>query len=166
VRRNFVDPDGVELNERVVEKAVNRTAKVMRGGRRFSFSALVVAGDGSGVVGYGYGKGRDVPSAVEKAKRNARKRLKRVLLDGDTIPHRVLGRFGATRVMLIPAAKGTGVIAGAPVRAVLEMAGVRDILTKSFGSNNAINLVKATVAGLEGLLTREEAARRRGVSIE
>ena len=161
-----MDPDTVELNERVVEKAVNRTAKVMRGGRRFSFSALVVAGDGRGVVGYGYGKGRDVPTAVEKAKRNARKRLKRVFLDGETIPHRVVGRFGASKVLLIPASKGTGVIAGAPVRAVLEMAGVKDILTKSFGSNNPINLVKATLAGLEQLLTREEAARRRGVTIE
>ena len=166
MRRKLVNADGVDLDERVVEKAVNRTAKVMRGGRRFSFSAMVVVGDGKGVVGYGYGKGADVPTAVEKAKRTARKKLCRVLLAGDTIPHEVRGRFGASKVMLVPAGAGTGVIAGAAVRAVVEVAGVKNILTKSYGSNNPVNLVKATIDGLENVITKEEASRRRGVTVQ
>ncbi len=166
MRRQNVDPQALELGERVVEHAVNRTAKVMRGGKRFSFSAVVVAGNAHGVVGFGYGKGGDVPTAVEKARRNSRKRLVRVMLLGDTIPHTIIGRFGASRILLRPASPGTGVIAGSPVRAVLEMAGIKDILTKSLGSNNTLNLIKATMDGLQSLITREEAARRRGVKIE
>ena len=166
MRRQSIDPQTLELGERVVEHAVNRTAKVMRGGKRFSFSAVVVAGNGHGVVGFGYGKGADVPTAVEKARRNARKRLVRVMLLGETIPHTVIGRFGASRILLRPAAPGTGVIAASAVRAILEMAGVKDILTKSLGSNTTLNLIKATMDGLSSLVTKEEAARRRGIKIE
>lgn len=165
MKKKYIDPQGIDLNERVVEKAVNRTAKVMRGGRRFSFSALVVVGNDNGIVGFGYGKAADVPSAVEKARSNARKKLQKVMIEGDTIPHVVNGRFGASKVLLKPAVQGTGVIACPTVRAVLEMAGIKNILTKSLGSNNPINLVKATMDGLEQLVTKEEAAKRRGVSI-
>ena len=165
MRRQYIDSDSTELNERIVEHAVNRTAKVVRGGKRFSFSALVVAGDGRGVLGFGYGKGADVPTAVEKARKNSRKRLVRVNLRGDTIPHMVIGRFGASRVLMRPAAPGTGVIAAAPVRALLEMAGIKNILTKSLGSNNTLNLIKATMDGLASSITKAEAARRRGVEI-
>jgi small subunit ribosomal protein S5 len=165
LRTKYIDPHGIDLSERVVEKAVNRTAKVMRGGRRFSFSALVVVGNDKGIIGFGYGKAADVPTAVEKARSNAKKKLQRVMIQGDTIPHQVTGRFGASRVVLKPACQGTGVIACPTVRAVLEMAGIKNILTKSLGSNNPINLVKATVEGLQQLVTQEEAARRRGVSV-
>ena len=165
MKKKYIDPQGIELNERVVEKAVNRTAKVMRGGRRFSFSALVVVGNDNGIVGFGSGKAADVPSAVEKARSNARKKLQRVMIDGDTIPHVVTGKYCASKVLLKPAVQGTGVIACPTVRAVLEMAGVKNILTKSLGSNNPVNLVKATMDGLEQLVTQEEAANRRGVNI-
>ena len=137
----------------------------MRGGKRHSFSALVVAGDGKGVIGFGRGKAADVPGAVDKARRNARKKLIRVLLKGTTIPHEVIGHFGASRIVLKPACPGTGVIAAAPVRADVEIAGIKDLLSKSLGSNHPLNLVKATLDGLQKLITREEAARRRGVSI-
>jgi len=166
VRRKTIDPNEIDLRERVIEKAVRRCAKVMKGGRRFSFSTLVVCGDGRGIVGYGRGKARDVPTAVEKATKNARKSLERVAIVNDTIPHRVVGRFGAARVVLIPASAGTGVIACASVRAVVELAGIKNVLTKSYGSNNPINLVKATLDGLRRARTREEIAQLRGVTLE
>jgi len=144
---------------------VYRSAKVMRGGRRFSFSSLIVVGDGQGKVGIGYGKARDVPSAMNKAVKDAKKSMVTVSLSGSTIPHEVFGVFGASRVFMKPAGKGTGVIAGSAVRAVVEAAGVRDILTKSLGSNNPKNLVKATLNGLKELRTREEVAQRRGVEL-
>ena len=152
------------LYEEAVVK-VNRCAKVVKGGRRFSFSALVVVGDHHGSVGIGFGKAKEVPSAVEKAVKDAQKNLARVDLKRGTLEHEVVGRFGAARVRLIPAAPGTGIIAGATVRSVLELAGVRDILTKSQGSNNPINLVKATLAGLQSVRSRRQAEELRGVSI-
>jgi len=166
LRRDFIDPRSVELEERTVEKGINRCAKVMKGGRRFSFSALVVAGNRNGVVGYGFGKANDVPSAIDKANKDARKNLIRVPLSGDTIPHRILGRFGAAKVLLMPAAPGTGVIAGSCIRPVLELVGIKNVLTKSFGSNNAINLVKATIAGLEKLRDPQAVAKLRGVELD
>lgn len=149
--------------EKVVQ--IRRCACVVKGGRRFSFAALVVVGDQGGRVGYGYGKAKEVPLAVEKATKAANRRLQSVQLDGSTIPHRVVGRFGASEVLLVPANPGTGVIAGATVGAVLESAGVKDILTKSRGSSNPLNLVKATFNALEKLRTREEISRLRGVEI-
>ena len=156
--------DGLE--ERVVK--IRRCAAVVKGGRRFSFNALVVVGDKRGKVSYGYGKANEVPPAVEKATKDAQeflKRQKRISLKGETIPHRVIGRFGASRVILVPAGPGTGVKAGPGVREVLQACGIRNILTKVHGSTNPINLVKATVAGLLLLRTREETARLRGVQL-
>ena len=144
---------------------IRRCAAVVKGGRRFSFNALVVVGDRQGRVGWGYGKANEVPPAVEKAIKDGQRRMKRVSLKGTTIPHRVVGKFGSTRVILLPAAPGTGVIAGASVRAVVEAAGVQNILTKAWGSTNAINLVKATLNGLEQLRTAEEVQRLRGVPL-
>lgn len=157
------DSGGQELIENVVK--VFRCATVVKGGRRFSFAALAVVGDEKGTVGYGYGKANDVPGAVEKAMKAARATLVKVLLAGDTIPHAVTGKFGSTRVLLRPAGPGTGVIAGAPVRAVVEAVGVRNVLTKSFGSRNPKNVVKATVNGLLALRSREAVERLRGVKI-
>jgi small subunit ribosomal protein S5 len=151
------------LAENVVK--IYRCSKVVRGGRRFSFSALVVVGDKEGRVGIGYGKAKEVPTAVEKGKKIASRNLTAVTLDGDTLPHRILGRFGASKVVLVPARKGTGVIAGASVRAVLELAGVKDVLTKSYGSNCPKNLVRATFAALTEMLTAEKVAELRGVSV-
>jgi len=151
--------------EEVVVK-INRTAKVVKGGRRFSFSALVVLGNRDGKVGYGFGKANDVPSSVEKAVKDAGKNLVDVARKGSTIPHKIIGRFGAARVILLPAAEGTGVIAGAAVRAPVELAGIRDILTKSFGTNNPVNLVKATIDGLRRGKTIEEVEQLRGVKIQ
>lgn len=145
--------------------SVNRCATVIKGGRRLSFSALVVVGNRDGVVGLGFGKAKEVPLAVEKGKKDAFKGLRRIPVVNDSIPHRVMGRFGASRVVLLPASPGTGVIAGASVRAVVELAGIHNILTKSFGSTNPVNLVKATMVALLSLRTNEEVARLRGVAI-
>jgi small subunit ribosomal protein S5 len=156
--------DGLE--DRVVK--IRRCAAVVKGGRRFSFNALVVVGDNRGRVACGYGKANEVPPAVEKATKDAQETLRRqsrVSLRGDTIPHRVIGKFGGSQVILVPAGPGTGVKAGPGVRDVLELCGIRNILTKVHGSSNPINLVKATISGLMLLRTREETARLRGVTL-
>jgi small subunit ribosomal protein S5 len=150
--------------ERVV--AINRVSKVVKGGRRFSFTALVIVGDGNGMVGVGYGKAKEVPAAIQKGVDEARKAFFRVPMIGGTITHPIQGEAAAGVVMLRPASPGTGVIAGGPVRAVLECAGIHDILSKSLGSDNAINVVHATVAALKGLQRPEEVAARRGLPIE
>ncbi|SHH93548.1 MULTISPECIES: 30S ribosomal protein S5 [Virgibacillus] len=159
-----IDPNKLDLEERVV--AVNRVAKVVKGGRNFRFAALVVVGDKNGHVGFGTGKAQEVPEAIKKAVDDAKKNLITVPIVGTTIPHAIHGRFGSGNVLLKPATEGTGVISGGPVRAILELAGVGDILTKSLGSNTPINMIRATINGLTNLKRAEDVAKLRGKSVE
>lgn len=152
-----------ELIDKVIK--IKRCAAVVKGGRRFSFAAMVVVGNGRGKVGWGYGKANEVPPSVEKAVKDGSRSMFEISLDSGTIPHQVEGRFGAARVVLVPASAGTGVIAGDAVRAVCEAAGIHNILTKSFGSNNPVNLVKASIEALKQLRTRSDIERLRGVSL-
>jgi small subunit ribosomal protein S5 len=162
-RQQGGDESEGRYEERVVK--INRCSTVVKGGRRFSFSALVVVGDAGGQVGVGFGKANEVPPSVEKAMKDARRSLAKVDLDGNTIPHEIVGRYRSSRVVMVPAAEGTGIIAGAAVRAVVECAGVKDILTKVHGSTNPLNVVKATLDGLRELRGRDEVMRLRGVEI-
>jgi small subunit ribosomal protein S5 len=162
--REIIDPTTLDLREELV--SLNRVAKVVKGGRRFSFAALLVVGNGNGVVGVGFGKAREVPDAISKAVQAAKKSLIRVPLVGRTIPHEIIGVFGAGRVLLKPASEGTGIIAGPSPRAVLQLAGVHDVLTKTLGSDNTLNVVRATFEGLRNLDLAEHVAARRGKTLE
>ena len=163
MNKNF-NPEELDLKDKVV--AINRVTKVVKGGRNFRFSTLVVVGDENGHVGVGLGKAIEIPEAIRKGIADAKKNMIEVSLSGTTIPHETIGRIGAGKVLMKPAAKGTGVIAGGPARAVIELAGIKDIRIKSLGSNNASNMVKATLAGLSGLVTVEEVAKKRGKTVE
>ena len=163
MNKNF-NPEELDLKDKVV--AISRVTKVVKGGRNFRFSTLVVVGDENGHVGVGLGKAIEIPEAIRKGIADAKKNMIEVSLSGTTIPHETIERFGAGKVLMKPAAKGTGVIAGGPARAVIELAGIKDIRIKSLGSNNASNMVKATLAGLSGLVTVEEVAKKRGKTVE
>lgn len=156
----LIDASTLELSEKVV--AINRVSKTVKGGRIYKFAALVVVGDGNGIVGFGIGKSGEVPDAIRKGIEDAKKNLIRISLKGTTIPHEIVGKYGAGAVLMKPAAPGTGVIAGGPVRSVVEMAGIKDIRTKSLRSNNPCNVVRATIAGLAGVKSLDEIAAKRG----
>jgi len=163
IKRRKADIEGLELEEKIV--TINRVAKVVKGGRRFSFNALAVIGDGNGHVGVGFGKANEVPDAIDKSKEDAKKNVYKINVNKTTIPHEVVGRFKSARVLLKPASPGTGIIAGASVRAIMERAGISDVLTKSQGSRNPINIVKATFNGLLQLRSLNEAASVRDIPL-
>ncbi len=164
MRRQLIDASNMDLKETVVN--IGRVTKVVKGGRTFRFSTIVVVGDEDGHVGMGTGKAMEIPDAIKKGIQDAKKNLIKVPMVGTTIPHKVEGHFGAGRVLLMPAAEGTGVIAGGPVRAVLELAGIKDVRAKSLGTNNSRNMVNATIEGLKNLKTVEQVAKLRGKSVE